>query len=102
MPGAGHSDWHVTFRWNDLFTNFPHQQPPSSRKAHANRGRLLGAIVNTDIDTRTIQMFDASELSGPSLEDLVERARFAIRQLFENNNPVLVAYSSGKVIGTVH
>lgn len=23
MPGAGHSHWHVKFRWNDLFTNFP-------------------------------------------------------------------------------
>jgi DNA sulfur modification protein DndC len=52
--------------------------------------------VNTEIDTRTIQMFDASELAGPSLEDRVERARFAIRQLFENHQPVIVAYSSGK------
>ncbi len=96
MPGAGHSYWHVKFRWNDLFTEFPNNHSLLHGRHTPTGGGLLGAIVNTDIDTRTIQMFSAEELTGPSLEDMVERARFAIRSLIENNHPILVAYSSGK------
>ena len=64
--------------------------------AYANRRRLQGATVSTEIDSKTIQMFDASELAGSSIEELVDRASFAIRQVFENSQPVIVAYSSGK------
>lgn len=52
--------------------------------------------MNTEIDTKTISLFDPVELAGPSVEELTDRARVAIRQIFESNSPCILAYSGGK------
>lgn len=52
--------------------------------------------MKEEIDTRTISLFDPVELAGPSVEELTERARLAIRQVFEGHSPLIIAYSGGK------
>jgi DNA sulfur modification protein DndC len=52
--------------------------------------------MKEEFDTRTISMFDALELAGPSVEELTAKARLAIRQVFEGHSPLIVAYSGGK------